>query len=98
EVLQGGAPGSINDCGRWLTSLVRSDHTLIGMVHQERDCDYDQGRTEKSMAIASSSDDGLSWTDMGTVVTGRDLAQPTGVIGEGDCTMLDGMDGFLYAY
>ena len=98
EVLQAGAPGSVNDCGRWLTSATRSGHEVLGLVHQERACDYDRGRTEKSMAIATSSDDGLTWTDLGTVITGRDLMKPDGTIGEGDCTMLDGLDGYLYAY
>lgn len=98
EVLPVGAPDSINDCGRWLTSLTRVDDSLLGFVHQERDCNYDQGRTEKSMAIASSTDDGLTWTDLGTVITGTDLAKTDGVTGEGDCSMVDGFDGYLYAY
>lgn len=98
EVLQAGAPGSVNDCGRWLTSLARSGDKILGLVHQEHACDYEQGRTEKSMAIATSSDDGLTWTDLGTVITGRDLTQPDGTTGEGDCTMVDGLDGYLYAY
>jgi hypothetical protein len=98
EVLQAGAPGSVNDCGRWLTSLTRSGDTVLGLVHQERACDYERGRTEKSMAIATSSDDGITWTDLGTVITGRDLALTDRTTGEGDCTMLDGRDGYLYAY
>ena len=98
EVLQVGAPGSVNDCGRWLTSLTRVSDSLLGFVHQEHDCDYNQGRTEKSMAIASSTDEGLTWTDLGTVITGTDLAKTDGVTGEGDCNMVDGFDGYLYAY
>lgn len=99
EVLQAGPPGSINDCGRWLTSLTRSDNRLLGFVHQERICDYGpQGHTDKSMAIATSSDDGLTWTDLGTVITGRDAPAPVGITGEGDCTMVDGRDGYLYGY
>ncbi|MCR6672915.1 hypothetical protein [Devosia ginsengisoli] len=98
DVLQAGGPGSVNDCGRWLTSLTRSEGSILGFVHQERDCDYDQGRTEKSMAIARSADEGLTWTDLGTVITGTDLARQDGVTGEGDCTMVDGFDGYLYGY
>lgn len=97
-VLQPGAPGSINDCGRWLTSTTRSGDSIIGLVHQERDCDYDQGRTDKSMALATSSDDGLTWTDLGTVIAGTASSQATGITGEGDCSMVDGFDGYLYAY
>lgn len=99
EVLQPGAPGSLSDCGRWLTSVTRSGDTVLGLVHQERICDYGpEGHTDKSMAIASSSDDGLTWTDMGTIITGTDSPQPIGITGEGDCTMVDGLDGYLYAY
>ena len=98
KVLKKGAPGSVNDCGSWLTTALRIGDDVIGFVHQERSCDYKQGRTEKSMAIARSTDEGLSWTDLGTVITGRDLALTTGTTGEGDCTMIDGRDSYLYAY
>ncbi len=97
-VLQPGAEGTLNDCGQWLTSTVRSGNTLVGMVHQERDCDYNLGRTDKSMAIATSNDDGLTWTDAETVLTGRDSPLPDRITGEGDCTMVDGFDGYLYGY
>jgi len=97
-VLDAGEPGSINDCGRWLTSTVRTGETLLGFVHQERACDYDKGKTDKSMAMASSTDDGLTWTDLGTVITGTDAPAPDRITGEGDCTMVDGHDGYLYGY
>ena len=97
-VLQVGEPGSLSDCGRWLTSALRLDGTVLGMVHQERACDYGQGRTNKSMAIATSSDEGLSWSEPQTVITGTDVPLPDRITGEGDCTMIDGADGYLYAY
>ena len=97
-VLEAGEPGSVNDCGRWLTSMVRTGETLLGFVHQEHACDYSKGKTDKSMAIASSADDGLTWTDLGTVITGTDAPAPDKITGEGDCTMIDGLDGYLYAY
>ncbi|WP_375597673.1 hypothetical protein [Devosia sp. Naph2] len=97
-VLEPGEPGSINDCGRWLTSTVRSEGALVGFVHQERMCDYDVGRTDKTMAIATSTDDGLTWTDLGTVIAGTDSPLPDRITGEGDCSLVDGHDGFLYAY
>jgi hypothetical protein len=99
EVLQAGEPGSVNECGRWLTSLTRSGDKVLGFVHQESICDYGpQGQTDKTMAIATSADDGLTWTELGTVITGRDSPQPGTTSGEGDCTMVDGLDGYLYAY
>lgn len=98
EVLEAGAEGSVNDCGRWLTSVARVDGEVLGLVHQEASCDYNAGRTDKSMAVAASSDEGLTWTDLGTVVTGTEPPQPGRINGEGDCTMVDGRDGHLYAY
>src|SRR5690606_27799756 len=68
-------------------------------VHQESICNYGPGgQTHKSMAIATSVDDGLTWTDLGTVITGTDSPRPGSTTGEGDCTMVDGRDGYLYAY
>ncbi|WP_157955730.1 MULTISPECIES: hypothetical protein [Devosia] len=97
-VLEVGEPGSINDCGSWLTSTVRTAETLVGFVHQERACDYGVGRTDKSMAIATSNDNGLTWTNLGTVIAGTDQPLPDQITGEGDCSLVDGHDGFLYAY
>jgi hypothetical protein len=98
-VLQPGEPGSINECGRWLTSVVPADGALYGFVHQESICDYGPGgQTDKSMAIARSDDQGLTWVDLGTVITGSDAPAPGTTSGEGDCSMLDGGDGYLYAY
>jgi hypothetical protein len=97
-VLHAGAPGSISECGRWLTSITRSGDKLLGLVHQERACEYNQGQSDKSMAIAASLDDGLTWTVSGTIIAGRDSPQPGRITGEGDCTMVDGLDGHLYAY
>ena len=50
------------------------------------------------MAMAISRDDGLTWTDLGDIITGVDPARPGAITGEGDCTMLDGGDGHAYAY
>jgi hypothetical protein len=97
-VLHAGAPGSISHCGRWLTSVTRNGDRVVGLVHQERACNYDQGQSDKSMAVATSFDEGLTWTVLGTVLTGRDSPQPGRITGEGDCTMVDGFDGYLYAY
>jgi hypothetical protein len=98
-VLEAGVPGSVNECGRWLTATSWAGDTLIGMVHQESICDYGpQGQTDKSMAIALSSDNGVTWTDLGNVITGSDSPRPGTTSGEGDCSMVDGQDGYLYAY
>lgn len=97
-VLFPGKPGSLNDCGSWLTSVSRLGSQVIGFVHQEQSCNYDEGQTGKSMAIAISADDGLTWTDPGTVITGTDTLTRGTVTGEGDCSLVDGRDGYFYAY
>lgn len=98
-VLEPGSAGQANECGRWLTSTVRSGEEVLGFVHQESICNYGPGgQTDKTMAIASSRDDGLTWTDLGTVISGADEPKLGFTSGEGDCSMLDGEDGFLYAY
>lgn len=97
-VMDVGEAGGLADCGRWLNTAMRFDSRTLGFVHQESDCDYNEGRTHKSMAIATSMDDGLSWSMPETVITGRDTPQPSQITGEGDCTMINGQDGYLYAY
>lgn len=97
-VLEAGEPGSLSDCGLWLTSVTRAGDTVIGLVHQERACDYDLGQTAKSMAIATSDDNGLTWTLLGTIITGQDSPQAATMTGEGDCSLVDGRDGYFYAY
>ncbi|MVS97934.1 hypothetical protein [Devosia marina] len=92
-----GEPGCINDGGSWLTSTVRTDETLVGFVHQERVCDYTVGRTDKSMAIATSGEDGLTWANRGSVIAGTDHPLRDQITGEGGFWLLDGHDGFLYA-
>jgi hypothetical protein len=97
-VLDAGEQGSVSDCGLWLTSVTRLEDKVVGFVHQERSCNYDLGQTDKSMAIATSTDDGLTWTMLGTIITGRDAPKPATMTGEGDCSLVDGRDGYLYAY
>ncbi|QQR40901.1 hypothetical protein [Devosia rhizoryzae] len=98
-VLEPGNPGEPEECGRWLTSTVRNGDEVLGFVHQESICNYGPGgQTDKTMAIARSLDDGLTWTDLGTVISGADAPKVGFTTGEGDCSMLDGGDGFLYAY
>jgi hypothetical protein len=97
-VLSSGPKGSPAECGRWLNSVFPSGDLLYGFVHQESGCDYDHGQTHKSMAAAVSRDDGLSWQILGDIITGSELPRQNAVTGEGDCTMVDGQDGYLYAY
>ena len=97
-VMQPGRKGTLSDCGNWLTGVLPIDGKLVGLVHGESDCDYDKGRTHKAMAIATSADEGLTWTFLGAIITHTDAATAGKMTGEGDCTMADGGDGFLYVY
>jgi hypothetical protein len=98
RVLRKGPKGSASDCGRWLNAAMRADGLTYGFVHQEHGCDYRAGQTDKSMGLAVSADEGLTWTDLGTVISGRDSATKGKITGEGDCSWVDGQDGYLYAY
>lgn len=98
RVMGPGDKGSLAECGSWITGLSRSGPTLHGLVHNEARCDYDRGETHKTMAMAASQDDGLSWRMLGTIVEASEKPAPGKLTGEGDCTMADGHDGFLYMY
>ena len=97
-VLRPGPAGSAADCGRWLTTAIAGRSALYGLIHNEYNCKYNEGQTHKSMSIAFSDDYGLSWNVLGQVITGDDGFVPKRPSGEGDCTAVDGHDGYLYAY
>ena len=97
-IMQPGRKGTLSDCGNWLTGALPLGGKLVGLVHGESDCEYDKGRTHKAMAIATSADEGLTWTFLGPVITHTDKATAGKMTGEGDCTLADGGDNFLYIY
>ncbi len=98
NVLTAGPAGSAAECGRWLNGVLPVGDLIYGLVHQEAGCNYARGQTHKSMGIVVSRDEGLTWTDLGTIISGTDVPQRGTGTGEGDCTMVDGEDGYLYAY
>ncbi len=95
-VLQPGPPGSSSDCGRWITTVMQGLGVLYGLVHEETRCNDPQG-SYKSMSIAQSSNNGLTWTMLGPIISGDDKNVPHAG-GEGDCTGIDGHNGYWYAY
>jgi hypothetical protein len=97
-VLVHGPPGSYDSCGQWLTHAERNGTVTIGFVHAETACNYAVGQTHKSMALAVSNDDGLTWRNLGQIITGSDSPAAGKNTGEGDCTAVDGRDGYYYAY
>jgi hypothetical protein len=95
-VLPAGPPGSESECGRWLTSVMRGLGTLYGLIHNELHCNAPYG-TYKWMSIARSNDYGLTWDILGPVIT-SDQPSTSHTEGEGDCTAVDGHNGYWYAY
>jgi hypothetical protein len=97
-VLGPGPAGSPSDCGRWLTSVLQGKGALYGLIHDEQHCDYREGETHKSMSIGLSKDLGLTWSDLGQIITADEGPIAGRAGGEGDCTAADGHDGYWYAY
>jgi hypothetical protein len=97
-VLEPGPPGSAAECGRWLTSVLQGGGMLYGLIHNEQHCNYRRGETDKSMSVARSADHGLSWDVLGQIIRSNEAPASGRAVGEGDCTMADGHDGFWYAY
>ncbi|MGY4159539.1 hypothetical protein ACVINW_005381 [Bradyrhizobium sp. USDA 4461] len=97
-VLRPGPPGSVDSCGQWLNHAERRGTSVLGFIHDETACNYPAGQTHKSMALATSADDGLTWKSLGQIITGTDRPTPGKNTGEGDCTAVDAHDGFFYAY
>ena len=91
------APGA-GECGRWLNGTEKVGGVLHGWVHIETDCNYALGQTHKQMAHATSTDEGLTWSAPEPIITGTDSPATGTITGEGDCTAVNGGDGFLYAY
>jgi hypothetical protein len=97
-VMTPGPSGSPAECGNWLTTVLRGAGGLYGLVHNEAHCDYRHGETYKSMSLARSADEGLTWDMLGQVITAKEGPAPGRESGEGDCTAANGHDGFWYAY
>jgi hypothetical protein len=97
-VLRPGPPGSAAECGRWLTTVLPAGAFLYGLVHNEQRCRYADNETYKSMSIARSRDYGLTWDVLGQIITGDEGFVAGRPSGEGDCTAVDGHDGYWYAY
>ncbi len=97
-VLVPGKPGTYDSCGQWLQHAEPSGNSVLGFVHNETACRYEAGQTHKSMSLAISGDYGLSWKDLGQVITGTDAPTAGKNTGEGDCTFLNGQDDYYYAY
>ncbi len=97
-VLRAGKPGTYDSCGQWLNHAELAGATVLGFIHDETLCKYQIGQTHKSMSLATSSDYGLTWNELGQIITGTDVPASNKNTGEGDCTAVNGQDGYYYAY
>jgi hypothetical protein len=97
-VLGPGPAGSAAECGRWLTTVMQGRGFLYGLIHNEQHCNYREGETYKSMSIARSENQGLTWDVLGQIITGDEGSIAGRQGGEGDCTAVDGHDDYWYAY
>jgi hypothetical protein len=97
-VLGPGKPGSYDACGQWLNHAEVDGRQTLGFIHAETACNYAKGQTHMSMAFGTSDDYGLTWHEQGQVITGTDAPTPGKNTGEGDCTVVNGQDGYDYAY
>jgi hypothetical protein len=96
-VLGPGAPGTYDSCGQWLNHAEPAGTAILGFVHNETACHYQSGQTHKSMSLAVSTDYGLTWKDYGQILTGTDAPTAGKNTGVGDCTVVNGEDGYYYA-
>lgn len=96
SVLRPGPPGTYGESGEWINHVERSGSALLAWVHDETGDRPGQGL--KSMSLATSKDDGLNWQRLGQIITGTEPLIPGKVTGEGDCSALNGGDGYYYAY
>ena len=97
-VLSPGLSGSDSECGQWINDVKPTASGHQAFVHWERSCDYANGQTHKSMAYATSQDEGHSWNVQGMILSGTDAPTAGAHTGEGDCRVVDGADGHFYAY
>ena len=98
KILDLGPPGSLSECGQWLNDTQLINGVLHGLIHWESACDYPAGQTHKTMAYGRSTDYGLTWQVLGPIISSAKGPQPGQHTGEGDCQLVSGGDGFVYAY
>jgi hypothetical protein len=100
-ILKPGPPGSQESCGQWLMHVEPLGRTLLGWISNETACDYAKGgQTHSYMSLAKSTDYGLTWNVLGPIITGKaeDRPTPGRMTGEGCPAVIDGKDGYYYAY
>jgi hypothetical protein len=99
-VLKPGPANSASSCGQWLNHVEQAGNELIGWIHNETACDYKKAQTHAALTIGTSTDDGLTWSVKGFIITGKstDKPVPGRMTGESCASALNGKDGYYYAY
>lgn len=95
-VLKPGPYGQYGESGQWINHVERSGNTLLAWVHDETGDKPGMGL--KSMSLAESKDFGITWRRLGQIITSSDTVTEGKVTGEGDCSAVNGGDGYYYAY
>lgn len=95
-VLTPGPRGAYGESGEWINHVERAGNTLLAWVHDETGDRPGMGL--KSMSLATSTNDGLTWQRVGQIITGSEPLIQGKVTGEADCSALNGGDGYYYAY
>jgi hypothetical protein len=99
KVLARGIPGEADACGNWGAGIKTIGGTLYGFFHQERDCNYGlNSQSHASWAIATSTDEGLTWSKPKTAIAGDDAPTSGAMSGNGCGNPVDAHDGWLYVY
>jgi hypothetical protein len=99
-VLKAGPAGSSDSCGQWLQHVEKVGNQLLGWVHNETACNYNIGQTHMSMVLATSNDNGLTWTTRGRIIGPMSNDLPSAGVMSGDTCLsaMRGNDGFYYCY
>jgi hypothetical protein len=95
-VLRPGPRGSFDASTASIHQIERSGNGLLGWVHCETGDAAQQGLW--SIALAQSDDNGMTWTKLGQIIASNDVVTPGKVTGEGNPSVINGEDGYYYAY
>lgn len=99
-VLGRGAQGTFDSCGQWIQHTELVGKVVLAWIHDETACNYQVGQTHMSTSLSVSNDYGITWKNMGQIINdnNKDAPKDKKQTGEGNCSALDGRDGYYYAY
>jgi hypothetical protein len=100
NILGRGGQGTFDSCGQWIQHTELVGKVVFAWVHDETACNYKAGQTHMSTSLSVSEDYGLTWKYLGQIINdnNKDTPKANKMTGEGNCSALDGRDGYYYAY